>query len=131
MIAQTSNVCFDAATFEIWGALSNGARLAGIPRDVALSPDDYASALRSEGVTSLFVTTDLFNQLVRERPDVFRSADSVLMGGSAIDVKWVALCLREGPPGRLVHVYGPTEEYGVCLVGTSSPRSKRARGRSP
>jgi non-ribosomal peptide synthetase component F len=40
---------------------------------------------------------------------VFRSLDNVLVGGSAIDVRWVAACLRDGSPRRLVHVYGPTE----------------------
>src|SRR5262249_31742379 len=90
VIAQTSNFCFDAATFENWGALLNGGRLAGIPRTIALSPGDYAVALRRERITSVFVTTDLFNQLVRTRPDVFRSLDNVLVGGSAIDAKWVA-----------------------------------------
>ena len=35
-VAQISNPAFDAATFEIWGALANGASLVIIPRDVAL-----------------------------------------------------------------------------------------------
>jgi amino acid adenylation domain-containing protein/non-ribosomal peptide synthase protein (TIGR01720 family) len=108
-IAQTSNFCFDAATFEVWGALLNGGRLAGMPRTVTLSPDDLSVVLRSERITTIFVTTDLFNQLVRERPDVFRAVENVLVGGSAIDVKWIAACLRDGPPHRLLHVYGPTE----------------------
>src|SRR5262249_14298468 len=88
VIAQGSNFCFDAATVEIWGALLNGGRLAGIPRTVALSVDDYAVALRGECITSVFITTDLFHQLVRARPDVFRSLDNVLVGGSALDARW-------------------------------------------
>ena len=108
-IAQTSNYCFDAATFEVWGALLNGARLAGIPRAVTLSPGLFRTALRNERVTAAFVTTDLFNQLVREQPDIFLGIDNILVGGSAIDVKWITACLRDGPPHRLLHVYGPTE----------------------
>jgi amino acid adenylation domain-containing protein/non-ribosomal peptide synthase protein (TIGR01720 family) len=108
-IAQTSNFCFDAATFEVWGALLNGARLAGISRTVTLSPGNFGAALRSESVTTAFVTTDLFNQLVREQPDIFCTAGTVLVGGSAIDAKWIAACLRHRPPRRLLHVYGPTE----------------------
>ncbi|MGH7586663.1 MAG: amino acid adenylation domain-containing protein, partial [Gemmatimonadales bacterium] len=108
-LAQISNFSFDAATFEIWGALLNGGRLAGLAREVTLAPDEFAAALRSEGISTLFVTTDLFNQLVRERPGLFAGVGAVLVGGSAIDAKWIAACLRQGPPQRLVHVYGPTE----------------------
>ncbi|HVH11782.1 MAG TPA: amino acid adenylation domain-containing protein, partial [Longimicrobium sp.] len=71
-VGQASTVAFDAATFEVWGALLNGAALVGIPRDVALSPDRLAEALRAEGVTVLLLTTSLFNQVARERPDAFR-----------------------------------------------------------
>jgi amino acid adenylation domain-containing protein/non-ribosomal peptide synthase protein (TIGR01720 family) len=108
-IAQISNVSFDAATFEIWGALLNGGRLAGIPREVTLAPDDFAAALRRARISTIFVTTDLFNQLVRERPELFQTVGDVLVGGSAIDAKWIGACLRHGRPQRLVHVYGPTE----------------------
>jgi amino acid adenylation domain-containing protein/non-ribosomal peptide synthase protein (TIGR01720 family) len=109
VIAQISSLSFDAATFEFWGALLNGGRLAGIPRTAVLSPDRFAGSLHDESVTSVFVTTDLFNQLVRVRPGVFRSIDNVLVGGAPIDTKWISVCLRDGPPRRLVHVYGPTE----------------------
>lgn len=107
--AQLANVCFDAATFEIWGPLLNGGCIAGISRSVALSPDDFANALSNQKVSTIFVTTDLFNQLVRTRPDTFSSVENLLVGGSAINVQWIDACLRGGPPRRLLHVYGPTE----------------------
>ena len=37
-IAQASNASFDAATFELWGALLHGATIIGISKDVSLSP---------------------------------------------------------------------------------------------
>ena len=108
-IAQMSNFSFDAATFEIWGALLNGACLVGVPREVALSPARLARELREHGITTAFVTTSLFNQIVHEKPDTFASLRHLLFGGSAVDPRPVREVLQHGAPQRLLHVYGPTE----------------------
>jgi amino acid adenylation domain-containing protein/non-ribosomal peptide synthase protein (TIGR01720 family) len=108
-VAQTSNSSFDAATFEIWGALLNGARLVGIERDTLLSPAALSSALRRAGVDVLFLTTALFHQVAREAPGAFAPLRVVLFGGEMVDPAAVRAVLRDGPPGHLLHVYGPTE----------------------
>ncbi|HEU4412630.1 MAG TPA: amino acid adenylation domain-containing protein, partial [Polyangiaceae bacterium] len=108
-IAHASSLSFDAATFEIWGALLNGARLVGIDREVALSPPALARALRGEGVSVAFLTTALFNRIVRDVPDAFASLRALLFGGEAVDPGAVRAALEAGPPRRLLHVYGPTE----------------------
>ena len=108
-VAQASNVAFDAATFEIWGALLNGAALIGIPRELALAPKKLAVELRRERVTTLFLTTALFNQIAAEAPGVFGKLKHLLFGGEACDPKSVRHVLNQQPPGRLLHVYGPTE----------------------
>ncbi len=108
-VAQISNVSFDAATFEIWGALLLGGSLICLRKDVALSPRDLAGEIGRREITTLFVTTALFNQLVDEEPGVFRGVRHVLFGGEAVDPRRVREALRHGPPERLLHVYGPTE----------------------
>jgi amino acid adenylation domain-containing protein len=108
-IAQASNASFDAATFEIWGALLNGAQLVGIDKDVVLSPADFAAELCARQVSVLFLTTALFNQLARTVPTAFESLRYLLFGGEAVEPKWVRAVLSEGPPEHLRHVYGPTE----------------------
>jgi amino acid adenylation domain-containing protein/non-ribosomal peptide synthase protein (TIGR01720 family) len=107
-IAQASNASFDAATFEIWGALLTGACLVLVPKDIALSAARFADLLRDEGITTLFLTTALFQGLVRERPSIFHTLDTMLFGGEAVDPSAVRLALGQGP-ARLLHVYGPTE----------------------
>ncbi len=109
VVAFASNTGFDAATFEIWGALLNGAALTVFDRDTLLSPDALAEAIRSRGVTVMFVTTALFNTVVARRGDTFSPLGTLLFGGEAVDIEAVRRCLRSGPPRRLVHVYGPTE----------------------
>ncbi|MES1244667.1 MAG: amino acid adenylation domain-containing protein, partial [Acidobacteriota bacterium] len=108
-IAQASNASFDAATFEIWGALLNGGCVVGVTRDELLSPADLAAALAERRITALFLTTALFNQVAREEPTAFAPVRSVMFGGEACDPQWPRRVLREGPPARLLHVYGPTE----------------------
>ncbi|HEX6373983.1 MAG TPA: amino acid adenylation domain-containing protein [Longimicrobium sp.] len=108
-VAQASNVSFDAATFEIWGALLNGGAVVGIPKEVALSPAGLADAIRAHSITTLFLTTALFNGIARERPDAFAPLTSLLFGGEAVDPAAVRRVIEAGGPRRLLHVYGPTE----------------------
>ena len=109
VIAQASNATFDAATFEVWGALLNGARLEGLDREVTLSPPALAKTLRQRGVSVLFLTTALFDQVARQTPQAFASLRVMLFGGEAVDPACVREVLKGGPPAELLHVYGPTE----------------------
>jgi amino acid adenylation domain-containing protein/non-ribosomal peptide synthase protein (TIGR01720 family) len=108
-VAQASNASFDAATFEIWGALLHGAKLVGINTDVMLSPPQFAAEIRRRGISVMFLTTALFNQMVSEAPDAFTTVRCLLFGGEACDPKRVRELLAGNPPQRLLHVYGPTE----------------------
>ena len=107
--AQVSVTSFDAATFEIWGALLNGARVVGVPREVSLSPGDFARFLRERRITTLFLTTALFNQMARHDPAAFAPLRYVLFGGEACDPAAIREVLGSAPPANLLHVYGPTE----------------------
>ncbi|MBD2441548.1 non-ribosomal peptide synthetase, partial [Nostoc sp. FACHB-110] len=109
VMAQAANSAFDAATFEIWGALLNGARLVGVSKELALSPQNFAAFVRSQGISILFLTTALFNQIAQEVPSAFSSLQHLLFGGEAVDPKWVRQVIEHGAPQRLLHVYGPTE----------------------
>ncbi|MCP4659506.1 MAG: AMP-binding protein, partial [bacterium] len=60
-------------------------------------------------ITALFVTTALFDQLAREAPSTFSSLRHLLFGGETVDPRRVREVLESAPPGRLLHVYGPTE----------------------
>jgi acyl-coenzyme A synthetase/AMP-(fatty) acid ligase/acyl carrier protein len=108
-IAQASNTSFDAATFEIWGALLHGAQLIGISRDIILSPHEFALQLRQKNISVLFLTTALFQQIARVVPQAFDSLRYLLFGGEAVDPRWVQKVLKKAPPKQLLHVYGPTE----------------------
>ena len=108
-VAQVSNISFDAATFEIWGTLLHGAQLVGISREVTLSPHDLALQLRQEGISVLFLTTALFQQVARLVPQAFDSLRYLIFGGEVVDPRWVQKILKKRSQEQLLHVYGPTE----------------------
>src|SRR6185312_15008024 len=108
-VAQASTVSFDAATFEIWGPLLNGARLVLVDKDVALSPREFERVLREQEISALFLTTALFNRLAQNSGSVFQGLKHLLFGGELVDPRWVRAVLDQGAPERLLHVYGPTE----------------------
>ncbi|HBL30253.1 MAG TPA: non-ribosomal peptide synthetase, partial [Acidobacteria bacterium] len=116
-VAHASNVSFDATTFEIWGALANGGAVVIIDREVALSPGRLAEHLRRERVTTMFLTTALFNQVVRDEPTAFYPLAHLMVGGEALDPALMARALSEGPPERLLQVYGPTESTTFAVWG--------------
>jgi amino acid adenylation domain-containing protein len=109
VIGHVSNTSFDAATFEVWGALLNGARVVVIPREVVLSPSEFAQAIRDHGVTVMFLTTGLFNAMAAVAPDAFGRIRQLMVGGEAMDPGPARTVLQSAPPERLLNVYGPTE----------------------
>jgi acyl-coenzyme A synthetase/AMP-(fatty) acid ligase/acyl carrier protein len=91
------------------GALLNGAALVEVPKEHLLDADRLRSVLRERSITTLLLTTALFNRLVNEDPSIFASLDDLLVGGEAVDPRRVAQVLATAPPRRLLHVYGPAE----------------------
>ena len=115
-VAFSSNVCFDAATFEIWGALLNGGTLVVTPPDVLLSPAALSTHLSTQRITVLFLTTSLFNRMAVAAPAMFADLRHVVFGGEAAASHAVQGVIAAGKPQRLVNGYGPTETttFAVC-----------------
>ncbi|MET7800758.1 non-ribosomal peptide synthetase [Streptomyces decoyicus] len=109
VVALASSPSFDALTFECWVALTHGARLTVIPKDVLLSSGDLARALRTSGVTVMYMTAALLEQLSLEVPDFAAGLRVLLFGGQQANPEAVALVRDKSAPARLIQVYGPTE----------------------
>ncbi len=115
-VAQASNASFDAAVYEVWGALLNGATLVGIDRDVLLSAPALAEALRERRIGVLYQTAALFNQHVREKVDVYAGLRELVFGAEAVGTESVRRMLRHGRPAHVLHEYGPTEATVWCTL---------------
>ncbi|PHQ52957.1 hypothetical protein BLA24_05270 [Streptomyces cinnamoneus] len=108
VIGQLASVSFDAATFEIWGALLNGARLA-VSASTRLSVPETRDFLAGHRVSVLFLTTGLFNVLADADAEALAHLRVLLTGGEAYHPALFEKVLDRLPGVRLSHVYGPTE----------------------
>jgi amino acid adenylation domain-containing protein len=108
-MAQISNASFDAATFEIWGALLHGGQLVGLTKETALSPAELVRQIAAQQISVMFLTTALFNQMAQSVPEAFAPLRYLLFGGEASEAQSVRRVLAGGKPQHLLHVYGPTE----------------------
>ncbi|WP_189315653.1 non-ribosomal peptide synthetase [Streptomyces brasiliensis] len=109
VVAQAANPAFDAVTFEVWTTLTSGARLVHLAKDTVVDPGRFQEAVAAHDISVVFLTTALFQLIARERPAAFASLRAVLFGGEACDPRRVREVFAGGAPGRLLHVYGPTE----------------------
>src|SRR5258708_10884374 len=116
---QFAPVSFDAATFEIWGSLLNGARLALMP-PTKVSLKELGSALKQYRVTTLCVTGGLFNLMVDNHLDELRGVRQFLAGGDILSVPHVRKVFKELPDCRMINGYGPTENTTFTCCYTVS-----------
>lgn len=111
------NLSFDASVLEMWMALLNGACLVGIDRDVMISPAHLAAFVREQRLTTVFVTTSLFHEVIRNQPAAFATVPQLIIGGEAADPAAVHAAREHLPPGgRLLSGYGPTEASTFSTV---------------
>ncbi|HEY2291009.1 MAG TPA: amino acid adenylation domain-containing protein [Thermoanaerobaculia bacterium] len=106
-LLQVCNVAFDVSTFEIWVPLLNGGRVAVFPGRPEL--DELARAIVRHGVSTLWLTTGLFHQMVEERLEALRPLRRLLAGGDALAPAPVRRALAGLPGCTLIDGYGPTE----------------------
>ncbi|MFZ5988791.1 MAG: amino acid adenylation domain-containing protein [Bacillota bacterium] len=109
ILLQLSNYSFDGSTFDIFGALLNGAMLVMVDKETMLDMGKLADLIRNQNITIFFITTALFNTLVDLNIECFEKVKKVLFGGERVSVNHVRKALDYMGTGKLIHVYGPTE----------------------
>ncbi|WP_051277839.1 non-ribosomal peptide synthetase [Solimonas flava] len=105
---QWSPLAFDASTFEIWGALLNGASLA-IADPAAASLDELAMTILHHRVSTLWLTAGVFHLMVEHHPHALRPLRQLLAGGDVLSPAHVRRALDAAPACTLINGYGPTE----------------------
>jgi amino acid adenylation domain-containing protein len=106
---QLSPLGFDAATFEIWGPLLNGARLVLAPPTTPTLAE-IASSVERHRITVLWLTSALFEAMVEEQLAALAGVRTILSGGDVLSPPHVQRMLDAMAPGQtLINGYGPTE----------------------
>ena len=108
-LLQLSNYVFDGSTFDIYGALLNGATLVLVNKNELLDMSNISRLIEEEQITVFFITTALFNTLVEVNINCFKNIRKVLFGGERVSVSHVVKAINFMGPDKMIHVYGPTE----------------------
>ncbi|MCY1033947.1 non-ribosomal peptide synthase/polyketide synthase [Corallococcus sp. BB11-1] len=116
---QLAPLAFDASTFELWGCLLHGGRLV-LAEPKATSLEELGRTLDAHHVTTLWLTSALFEQLAATEPEALARVRQVLAGGDVLNP--VRVREHVARAGRLVNGYGPTEgtTFTTCHVMTDA-----------
>lgn len=116
---QFAPASFDASTLEIWAPLLNGGKLVVVPAGKA-SLADLGREIREHGVTTLWLTSGLFNLMVEQRLEDLRPIRQLLAGGDVLSPRHVRMVLENLPDCRVINGYGPTENTTFTCCHTIS-----------
>ncbi|MVO98203.1 non-ribosomal peptide synthetase [Paenibacillus lutrae] len=121
-LLQLSNYAFDGSTFDVYGALLNGAKLTLVGEEEVADVVRLTELIEGRGITVFFVTTALFNTLVDHGLESLRGLRHILFGGERASVPHIRKAFRALGPGVLLHVYGPTETtvFATCYRVTET-----------
>lgn len=108
-ILLSGTIAFDAATFEIYGALLNGGKLIVAKKEQLLNPIAVEQLINENDVNTMWLTSSLFNQIASERIEVLVPLKYLLIGGEVLNAKWVDLLNQKPKHPQIINGYGPTE----------------------
>ena len=117
---QFAPVTFDAATFEIWGPLLNGAKLVVTAPGIE-SLENLGQTIQQYGVTTLWLTAGLFHQMVDNELDHLQGVRELIAGGDVLSPAHVRKLTKTLRNCRVINGYGPTENttFTCCQTLTS------------
>jgi amino acid adenylation domain-containing protein len=113
---------FDASTFELWVPLLNGGQAVIAPPELDIRT--LERAITRHQVTSVFLTTALFNLMAEQRPECFAGTRQVLTGGEMVSPPAIQRVLDACPETVVAHVYGPTETTTFATYHAIRPPSR-------
>jgi amino acid adenylation domain-containing protein len=120
-------ISFDASTFELWGPLLNGAALAVYPPAFE-SLEQFERIVNLHHVTTLWLTSGLFNFIIDHNASTLRGVRQLLVGGDVLSVEHIKKAIASLPDTQLINGYGPTENttFTCCYKIPKNFKGERA-----
>jgi len=128
-VMQFAPPSFDAATFEFWGAMLNGACLVLYSGSV-FDPNLFRKEMGDNNVSILWLTAALFHLVTESFIEALQGLRVLLAGGDVLNVRNVNKVLDVIPNIKIINGYGPTENttFTCCHVMSTT---NRPNGRVP
>ncbi|WP_405431218.1 amino acid adenylation domain-containing protein [Micromonospora sp. NBC_00617] len=121
---------WDAYSLELWAALLNGGTSV-----IVAEPYLTAGALREgvsrHGVTTVWLTSSLFDMVVDEDLGAFDGLRQLMIGGERLSPTHVGRFLRQHPDVLLLNGYGPVESTVFTTTHRIRPEDARRAGGVP
>lgn len=116
-ILQTGSLSFDASTFEIWTSLLNGLTLYLIDESFLTDIYKLEDTIKKNNISTLWLTSPLFNQIAEYKPEVFSSIKNLLVGGDRLSVEHINKIRNRYTDISIINGYGPTENttFTTCF----------------
>ena len=116
-ILQTGSLAFDAATFEIWGALLNGLQLYLAKENHILDIDKLEKLIKGWNISILWLTAPLFNEIANSKAEIFNTVRYLLVGGDVLNPTTINKILKKCKGIKIINGYGPTENttFSTCF----------------
>ncbi|MET7699934.1 amino acid adenylation domain-containing protein [Streptomyces sp. NPDC005485] len=127
---QCAPLSWDAFALELWGPLMSGGTCVLHP---GRRPEPFVMArlVAEHGVTSMYLSSSLFNVIVDEYPTALAGLRELLVGGEALSPPHVARALERRPDLRLGNGYGPVECMVFLTVHPITPEDLHTGGPLP
>ncbi|MFI5801331.1 amino acid adenylation domain-containing protein [Streptomyces sp. NPDC051561] len=124
-VLSYSPPAFDSHTYELWVPLLHGGTTV-VLTDEKIDPAALERAIRTHGITAMYLTTALFDVMTQEAPDGLAELREIWTGGDVLQITALRTLLERPVHPAVSHVYGPTETTVFCSYQYFGPERHTA-----
>lgn len=103
----TSSLTFDTSTFESYGNIIFGMTWHVFTKEQVMNFDLYRKYIRDNNITTTFVPTPIFNQMIEYDNSMFDTLKYIYVGGDSFLLKNANIVYNR--PCKVYNMYGPAE----------------------